>query len=108
MGGRVPSLNWRAALKSNRGSRTKWVLLTSATPKRCHLVSHHLRRHHHASGILTERYEYTPYGQRTVYFSAGVNDPTAHAATVISRRVSLAGSVTAPYGVNLRPPGPDA
>jgi hypothetical protein len=28
-----------------------------------------------STGVLGERYEYTPYGQRTVYFSPGVNDP---------------------------------
>src|SRR5690606_14169731 len=28
-----------------------------------------------AAGNLVERYEYTPYGQRQVYKSAGTNDP---------------------------------
>ncbi len=45
-----------------------------------------------------ERYEYTPYGQRTVFFSAGSNDPDAYAPTLISRRISD-GTITQPYGV---------
>ena len=45
-----------------------------------------------------ERYEYTPYGQRTVFFSAGSNDPDAYAPTLISRRVSD-GTTVQPYGV---------
>src|SRR5690606_16961956 len=43
--------------------------------------------------------EHTPYGQRTVYFSPGGNDPTCHAATVMSRRVTASGTQQ-PYGLN--------
>ncbi len=39
-----------------------------------------------ADGVLVERYEYTPYGKRTVYFSPGTNDPDCYAPTNISRR----------------------
>jgi hypothetical protein len=28
-----------------------------------------------SDGSLRERYEYSPYGERTVYFSLGTNDP---------------------------------
>jgi len=52
-----------------------------------------------AQGALVERYEYTPYGHRTVYFSPGSNDPTCHAATAISRRVMSSGTIQ-PWGVN--------
>jgi RHS repeat-associated protein len=41
-----------------------------------------------SSGTLVERYEYTPYGQRTVYFSTGANDPALSAAAPESRRVA--------------------
>ena len=51
------------------------------------------------SGGLTERYDYTPYGQRTVYFSPGVNDPTCNAATTMSRRVVVS-RVAQPWGLN--------
>ena len=50
-------------------------------------------------GALIERYEYTPYGQRTVYFSPGTNDTDAHAPTAISRRWTV-GSTAQPYGLN--------
>jgi RHS repeat-associated protein len=50
-----------------------------------------------ASGALVERYEYTPYGQRTVYFSPGSNDNRLMAATSMSRRVRI-GSTNQPYG----------
>ena len=50
-------------------------------------------------GGLIERYEYTPYGQRTVYFSPGTNDPDAHAPTPISRRWTVS-STSQPYGLN--------
>ena len=52
-----------------------------------------------ATGVLTERYEYTPYGERTVYFSPGSNDPDAMAPTAISRRWTV-GSTAQPYGLN--------
>ena len=60
-------------------------------------------------GKLVERYEYTPYGERTVYFSAGGNDPDAMSPTGMSRRWT-AGAATGydwtldstaqPYGLN--------
>ena len=52
-----------------------------------------------SSGTLTERYEYTPYGQRTVYFSPGSNDPDAMVPTAISRRWTVS-STAQPYGLN--------
>lgn len=50
-------------------------------------------------GVLTERYEYTPYGERSVFFSPGTTDSAAHAPTYISRRWLVA-SVPQPYGRN--------
>ena len=52
-----------------------------------------------ATGAIVERYEYTPYGQRQVYFSPGVNDPLAMAPTSMSRRWHVA-DVAQPYGLN--------
>ena len=51
-----------------------------------------------ASGNLVERYEYTPYGERTVFVSAGINDPMALTPARMSQRVTLAG-VEQPYGL---------
>jgi hypothetical protein len=47
-----------------------------------------------SSGALKERYEYTPYGQRTVFFGPGSNDPGCYAATIGSRRFVTTGGVT--------------
>jgi hypothetical protein len=44
-------------------------------------------------GVLKEWYEYTPYGQRTVFLSAGDYDPKCYAPTYHSQRV-VADSVT--------------
>ncbi|MGA2230288.1 MAG: hypothetical protein ABSH22_05260, partial [Tepidisphaeraceae bacterium] len=52
-----------------------------------------------SSGTLTERYEYTAYGQRTVYFSAGGNDPFCYAPTTASQKFVTSGSVTQFYGL---------
>jgi RHS repeat-associated protein len=41
-----------------------------------------------ASGALVERYEYSPYGQRKVFASAGTNDPGNYAPTLASQRAS--------------------
>ncbi len=51
---------------------------------------------------LVERYEYTPYGQRTVYRSAGSNDPWVHSPTLLSRRMdkNAASFGTMPWGIN--------
>jgi RHS repeat-associated protein len=38
------------------------------------------------SGALIERYEYSPYGQRKTFNSAGSNDPGNYASTLASRR----------------------
>jgi len=51
------------------------------------------------AGELVERYEYTPYGQRTVYTSSGVNDPLAMSPIRMSARVEVAGA-DQPYGLN--------
>ena len=51
-------------------------------------------------GVIVERYEYTPYGERTVYFSPGANDPEAMAPTAISRRWTTSGGTAQPYGLN--------
>jgi len=50
------------------------------------------------SGNLVERYEYTPYGQRTVFTSAGTNDPLAHSPLWDPQRAGDA-NVTQPYSV---------
>jgi RHS repeat-associated protein len=52
-----------------------------------------------SSGAVAERYEYTPYGQRTVYISPGSNDPLAMAPVRRSQRITVA-SVSQPYGLN--------
>jgi hypothetical protein len=39
-----------------------------------------------SSGVLTERYEYTPYGNRVVYFASGSNDVGDFAPSVASQR----------------------
>ena len=49
-------------------------------------------------GVLAERYEYTPYGQRTVFFSPGVNDVGCYASTLTSRKI-VVGGVAQPYGL---------
>lgn len=51
-----------------------------------------------SEGVLKERYEYTPYGQRTVLFSPGSNDGGCYAPTYASRRVT-GGGITQPYGL---------
>jgi len=50
------------------------------------------------SGDLVERYEYTPYGQRTCYPTAGSDDPLCHCGTPDSRRVQVS-SVDQPYSL---------
>jgi RHS repeat-associated protein len=49
-------------------------------------------------GLLKERYEYTPYGQRTVFISAGSYDLGCHAPTYLSQRVQIDGW-TKSYGL---------
>jgi YD repeat-containing protein len=51
-----------------------------------------------ADGVLVERYQYTPYGQRLTFFSPGSNDVGGHASTVASRRANLVGTLM-PYGL---------
>jgi len=51
-----------------------------------------------ADGDLAERYEYTPYGQRTIYKSPGSDDPLCHTPILESQRVT-ADSATATYGL---------
>jgi len=51
-----------------------------------------------SDGDLKERYEYTPYGQRTVYESPGSNDPRCHAPILESQRVTADG-LEAAYGL---------
>lgn len=41
------------------------------------------------TGAMAERYEYTPYGQRTVYTSSGTNDPDCYSPLTMSRRITL-------------------
>jgi len=52
-----------------------------------------------SSGVLQERYEYTAYGQRQVFYSPGSNDPGCYAPVPISRRFVTTGSVIQPYGL---------
>ena len=51
-----------------------------------------------SDGALTERYEYTPYGQRTVYKSTGPDDPLCMSPLLESQRVTANGS-EASYGL---------
>ena len=41
-----------------------------------------------SDGDLKERYEYTPYGQRTIYKSAGSEDATCKSPILESQRVT--------------------
>ena len=49
-------------------------------------------------GDLVERYEYTPYGQRTIYKSAGSDDALVMAPILESQRVQVSG-IDQPYGL---------
>ena len=51
-----------------------------------------------SDGTLEERYEYTPYGERTVYMRAGSADEKTSAPLYESQRVEVA-SVRQPYGL---------
>jgi RHS repeat-associated protein len=51
------------------------------------------------SGVLAERYEYSPYGQRTAFFSAGANDVGAYSPAYIGRRAVLEQGGGQPYAV---------
>ena len=51
-----------------------------------------------AGGDLTERYEYTPYGQRSVFKSPGSNDALCMAPVLESQRVEVSGQPQ-PYGL---------
>jgi RHS repeat-associated protein len=52
------------------------------------------------AGGLEERYEYTPYGQRTTFRATGVNDPLVTAPIFISERFELPGGADQPYALN--------
>ncbi len=52
-----------------------------------------------SDGDLVERYEYTPYGQRTVFRSAGSDDKLAMAPILESQRVDLTSGGVQPYGI---------
>lgn len=52
-----------------------------------------------ATGMLTERYEYTPYGQRTVYKSAGSDDALAQSPIGTHSQAFVISSVDQPYGL---------
>jgi RHS repeat-associated protein len=49
-------------------------------------------------GVLVERYEYTPYGRRTVMQGVGSNDALCSAPSLTSQRLS-SGSIIQPYGI---------
>jgi hypothetical protein len=51
-----------------------------------------------SSGDLTERYEYTPYGQRIVYMASGSNDVGDFASSVASQRFAVS-STAQPWGI---------
>jgi RHS repeat-associated protein len=51
-----------------------------------------------STGVLTERYEYSPYGQRTVFTSAGSNDPMVMGCMFNSNKFVIS-SVAQPYGI---------
>jgi RHS repeat-associated protein len=50
------------------------------------------------TGLLVERYEYTPYGERKVFFSAGTSDPGCYNPTLVSQRVVIS-STAQPWGL---------
>ncbi len=52
-----------------------------------------------SDGALVERYEYTPYGKRRVYKSAGLADPLCMAPTFASQRPTLPGDVPAAWAL---------
>ena len=51
------------------------------------------------TGNLVERYEYTPYGQRTIYKSAGSEDDLCMAPILESQRKTVDSPATAAYGI---------
>ncbi len=51
------------------------------------------------AGAVVERYEYTAYGERTVYAPAGDHDPAGESPRLLSRRVTV-GGVAQAYGLN--------
>ncbi len=53
-----------------------------------------------SSGVLTERYEYSAYGQRQVFVSSGSNDPGCYTPSSMSGRVVASGSIIEPWGIN--------
>ncbi len=53
-----------------------------------------------SSGTLTERYEYSAYGQRQVFVSSGSNDPGCYTPSSMSTRVVATGSVIEPWGIS--------
>jgi RHS repeat-associated protein len=63
----------------------------------CHDANYNVIGFIDDGAAVLERYEYTPYGQRVVFYSAGSNDPLAHTPTLIPRRVELGGTLQA-YG----------
>jgi len=64
----------------------------------CHNASFNVQLLLNSDGTVQERYEYSPYGQRIVYFSPGTDDPDAYAPTLMSRRVVIS-TVEQPYGL---------
>ena len=53
-----------------------------------------------SSGVLQERYQYTPYGQRQVFFDAGTNDVGCHALTLSGVRLyDVATGLDVPYAL---------
>jgi RHS repeat-associated protein len=52
-----------------------------------------------ATGTLVERYEYSAYGQRQVFTSAGSNDPGCYAPVFASRKVIISG-ISQAWGLN--------
>jgi len=52
------------------------------------------------AGMLMERYQYTPYGQRQVYTSGGSNDPLCYTPILASQRFdNVLGGGIEPYGL---------
>jgi len=52
-----------------------------------------------SDGDIVERYEYTPYGQRTAYKSSGSNDDLTSAPILNSQPGTVSG-IDQPYGIN--------
>ena len=56
-------------------------------------------------GLLVERYEYTPYGQRQIYRSAGIHDPHAMSPRALSPQWEWTGFFPTTWNYTINPVG---